>query len=188
MNQEDKEFLDGLLKKDSKVLQKIYDFFFPGISSYVKELGGTTEDAQDVFQDGIVVMYRQLKSGNLTLTSSFYTYLFAVCKNIWLKNRSRSHRRNTQLKRITIKIEVEAEVESFIEQTERNRFFREKFKLLGRDCQQVLNLFFAGTSMKEIAQIMDYGSEGYAKKRKCTCRKKLFQLVQNDQRFEDFKN
>ncbi len=185
---ENKVYLDGLLRRDSKVLHKIYDSFFPGILLYVKERGGSAEDAEDVFQDGMVVVYRQIKAGKLKLTSSFYTYLFAVCKRIWLKSQSKTYKSKTQLQAVSVNMETEAEIESIIERTEKNQFFREKFKLLGQDCQKVLDLFFAGTRMKEIARIMKYGSEGYAKKRKLNCRKKLFDLIREDPRFEEFKN
>jgi len=56
---------------------------------------------------------------------------------------------------------------------------------LGGDCRKVLNLFFAGESMENIAQALGYASAGYAKKRKFQCKKQLIGLIREDRRYEE---
>jgi len=52
------------------------------------------------------------------------------------------------------------------------------------DARKVLEMFyFNGSSMKDIAVEMGYGSEGYARKRKYQCMNKLKQLIRNDTRY-----
>lgn len=49
-------------------------------------------------------------------------------------------------------------------------------------------LFFDKTSMDEIARIMNYASEGYAKKRKFQCKEHLLQIVKADATFLDYQS
>ena len=181
----DEQYLNGLLGRDARVLEHIYRELFPGIVRYILDNGGNREDAEDVFQEGLMVLYRKAKSDALTLSSSFYTFLFAVCKRIWLKKLSRGKGK----KALPLEEErvgnIEADAAQVLEQTEQYRLYRGKFSLLGEDCQNLLRLFFKGVSMVEIAVQMGYKSEGYAKKRKFQCKERLVQLIRDDGRYRE---
>lgn len=185
----DESYLRGILEKDPLILRKIYQHFFKGVAKYVIEHGGNQQDAEDIFQDAMVVLYRKIKANKLTLSSSFYTYLFGVCKLIWLNKKTKASKAKVIIPVTEIKEEMASgeDLEPVLEKTEKYRFFREKFKLLGEDCQKVLNYFFKGVKLKEVAVLMGFSSEGYAKKKKFECKKKLIQLIQGDSRFSDFK-
>ncbi len=186
VEQKEEAYLKGLAARNPVILNEIYEHFFPGILKYIKEFGGNREDAEDVFQDALIVVYRQTKSGRLQLRSTFYTYLFAVCKKIWLNKSTKKSKQGQTLNSVPIQKSEDAEIEKTIEKTEKYRFFREKFKLLGKGCQQVLTLFFEGVNMKKIADLMGYASESYAKKRKFKCKKKLIEMIQEDNRFDEY--
>jgi len=183
---EDKKFLNGLIKNDPLVLKEIYQSFFPGIAKHVKNNRGNREDAEDVFQDALIVVYRQIKKAPFELTSAFGTYLFGVAKRVWLKKRTRRNKKKERALKENV-AEESTDFGGLLEKTERYCFFREKFRLLGEDCKKLLELFFNKVSMADIAQKMGYASEGYAKKRKFQCKKKLITLVQSDARFEEFR-
>lgn len=181
---QDREYLRGLRQRDSRVLGQIYARFFPMLAQHVRQRGGSEEDAQDVFQDTMVVLFRKLQSPDFELTSGFGTFLMGVGKKVWLKKASR---RGQYSEQAIAEIEVAAEehIEIELENTERNRLFRSKLRQLGQDCQQVLQLFFAGIPMTKIAEQMGYASESYAKKRKFQCKQKLTQLIKADPRYSE---
>lgn len=174
----------GLRKRDRKVLTKIYREFFPQIKKHVLSYGGSQEDAEDVFQDAMVVLYRKVDDAEFHLSSKLGTYLFAIGKRIWLHKISRSSKRPQTGLEQAPGIQAE-DLDAQMEKTEKYRLFREKLLLLGKDCQEVLQLFFVKTSMTDIAQKMGYASEGYAKKRKFQCKKKLTDLIKSDRRFQE---
>ena len=70
----------------------------------------------------------------------------------------------------------------------RERLYRKKFKILSADCQKVIQLFLSGTTMSQIASTMNYSSEGYAKKKKFTCKQKLFSLITSDPAYRNLKS
>jgi DNA-directed RNA polymerase specialized sigma24 family protein len=123
---------------------------------------------------------------NFAITCSFKTYVYAIVKNLWLKELEKR-------KASGVKLNVEGEFEVADEQPIEGSFFdpkSERFKLyqkhfltLSEDCQKVLRLFFAKQSLIEISQTMGYGSEKYAKKRKFQCKEILVKRIKNDPEF-----
>jgi hypothetical protein len=71
--------------------------------------------------------------------------------------------------------------------SEEDQLFWDAFALLGRDCQQLLQLFFAKVKMEEIVKRLGVSSVGYAKKKKFKCKEKLILLVKQDSRYSELK-
>lgn len=181
------QYLNGLVGRDPAVLENIYEHLFPGIAKHVLDNSGTREDAEDVFQEGLLVLYRKARADKLVLSSSFYTFFYAVCQRIWLKKLSRGKKKRALPLEEERVGELAADAAQALEQSEQYQLYRSKFKLLGEDCQNLLRLFFKGVSMAEIAGQMGYGSEGYAKKRKFQCKQKLVQLIRSDSRYQELR-
>ena len=185
-HEQDQRFLHGLISQDPQALQAAYQRFYPGIAQHVQAKGGRAEDAEDVFQEAMVVVFRKLQDPDFELTCSLGTFLFGVSKKIWLNQASRRGRHPVQ-PLDDLEVAQAADIDTELERTERNRLFRAKLKQLGADCQKVLRLFFAGTPMTEIAQQMGYASESYAKKRKFQCKQKLTDLIKADPRYQEMR-
>ena len=169
---------------DSKKIKEIYELAFPAIKAYVLKNSGSSEDAEDTFQDAMVVLYNRMKQPNFELTSKPETFLFAVARNLWYKKLRKPHMVEVTSSHTTV-LTDEIKLDEEDKQTLRERLYRVKFKLLSSDCQQVIQLFLAGESMVDIAERMNYASEGYAKKKKFTCKQKLFSLISADPRYKD---
>lgn len=182
----EESLLEGIRLHDSDTLEYIYKKFFPSVSAFVNSNSGSDDDARDVFQEAIVAIYRRVNDDNFAITCSFKTYVYAIVKNLWLKELEKR-------KASGVKLNVEGEFEVADEQPIEGSFFdpkSERFKLyqkhfltLSEDCQKVLRLFFAKQSLMEISQTMGYGSEKYAKKRKFQCKEILVKRIKNDPEF-----
>jgi len=145
---------------------------------------GTVADAQDIFQDALSIIYEKSQQENLILRCSFKTYLYGIARNMWLMV-LRKQRRGQAMLRDTEA--WESQDASFIEvmtQARRKQLFHYHLQQLGKDCQQVLQMFFAGKSMKDIAQAMHF-SVAYAKKRKFVCQQKLIKSIEQDGLFRE---
>ena len=183
----DLRYLQGLKNQTVEVLQEIYDNYFPSIKAHVSNNSGNVADAEDIFHDALIVVYRKVKENMLELSSSFHTYLFAISKNLWLKRLNRKKRQSGVTIEDAEVLKLENNAEQEIEITERFALYREMFQLLGEDCQKLLQLFFEKKNMEEIAKAMGFGSEGYARKRKFQCKDKLTKLIKSDSRFNELK-
>ncbi|MFA4864355.1 MAG: hypothetical protein WC605_11375, partial [Bacteroidales bacterium] len=72
------------------------------------------------------------------------------------------------------------------EEHEKYRLFQQHFLKLSEDCQKILQLFLGKTSLKEIAEIMGFKTEKYAKTRKFMCKEKLKNSIINDPNFKKY--
>lgn len=82
----------ALLADRARALTRLYRQGFPPVRRYIGRHGGTEQDAQDVFQDALILLYEQATGGTLTLTASASTYLSSISRNLWhqeLRRRAR---------------------------------------------------------------------------------------------------
>ncbi|MEZ4849369.1 MAG: sigma-70 family RNA polymerase sigma factor [Bacteroidia bacterium] len=177
--QGDNFLLEAIRMGDSTILRKMYEQNFHVVADMIEKNNGSKEDARDIFQEGIMVIYEKLKDPNFTLTSNFSTYLYSVCKYLWMNQLRKKSRTEVTLDDTITSIVVN-DIERDIAEKEKRQLYQEKFSQLGEDCQQLLSLFFSGSSMKEIVEKMKLSSIAYAKKRKFVCKEKLISLIEKD--------
>ncbi|MCT4613686.1 MAG: sigma-70 family RNA polymerase sigma factor [Marinifilaceae bacterium] len=175
--------LEGIKKNDNIILLYCYKEFFPSIKAYVCKNSGEEEDAKDLFQEAIIVVYRKLKSDSLNLNCNFKTYLYSICRLLWLKKlRDESRKPKLELIGEDKKLEGIAEI---AEQNERYRLFQKHFLKISPDCQKLLRLFIDGFDTSSIVKKLGYSSKEYLKKRKFLCKKALIEGIKSDNEFND---
>jgi RNA polymerase sigma factor (sigma-70 family) len=176
--------LQGLKDRDAKVLDYIYENFYHQIKVFISKNDGSEEDAKDIYQDALLVIYQKTVKNNLALSCSFNTYLYSVCRLLWLKQlESKKQQKVTSVETEDF-IELDSSVFEISEKNDRYNLYREHFYKLSYSCQKVLELFLAGIPLKEIANILGFKSEQYAKKRKHQCKEKLVNSIKGDPGFK----
>jgi len=176
------EYLQGITSNDPSVLKQIYSQSLPAVVKYVKNNSGTLEDAKDIFQEGILMIYRKVISKQLTLTTDFHLFLFMVCKRIWLKKLRRKDRKEVTIEELE-EFSIEDNIEDRLLKSRKWKLFNKQFDLLGEECRKVLKMFFAGKSGKDIAEVMNY-SVDYAKRKKYKCKLNLTNLIKKDPEYQ----
>lgn len=181
----DEAVIAGLKAQDAAIIKYVYEHSFFQIKFLVTSNSGNKMDAEDLFQDVLMVIYKKISTENLKLTSSFNTYLFAICKHLWLQ---RLNKRifTYEFKEIAGLEEWQDDnnIEELMEESEKYSLFQQHFLKLNTDDQKVLKLYMNKTSLKEIAHIMGYKSGDYAKFRKYICKEKLKNAILNDPLFK----
>ena len=166
------DLLNGILRNDTIILQFIYKNFYSKINFFIKKNSGDDDDANDIFQEAIIIIFRKLKANELVLDCTFETYLYSVCRFLWLKQLDK---RKVEKEKIKDNHEYNEDLyddglEKVADLNERYKLYQKHFTNLGKDCQKVLQLYFDKVPLKNIAQIMGFKSEKYAKKRKFKCK------------------
>lgn len=186
-NYSDEQILNGILRHDNLILQYIYKQYYYKVNMFVKRNSGTEDDANDVFQEAIIVIYRKLKESDLMFgTSSFQGYLFSVCRFLWLKQ---LESRRIEQEKINDSLPFQEDVYDdnlveLVDKNERYGLYQKHFKSLSTDCQKLMQLFFEKVPLSEIAKIMGYKGEKYAKKRKFNCKELLINRIKQDTEFK----
>ena len=131
-----------------------------------------------------MVIYKKLKKEELELTTNFHSYLFGVCRFIWLRALNKKNRKNILIDNNATYI-ADINIERDLFRLEKQAFFRSKLEALPQDSKTVLKMFFNRKSMKEIAIEMGYTVK-YAKKKKYKAQLALVKAVKRDARYEEF--
>ncbi|MCP4521967.1 MAG: sigma-70 family RNA polymerase sigma factor [Cytophagales bacterium] len=169
---EDQQILKLLQEgKHTPALRELYKGF-PSIERLIINSGGSTEKAQDIFQEALVIFFEKTQDTSFQLSSKISTYLHSVCHNLW-----RNESRNSKNKKSTFLTEekeqlliAEDDVEAHLEKEEKFGFLDEIMEQLGDKCKQVLSLFYyQKMSMSEIASELNYSNDRSAKNQKFKC-------------------
>ena len=83
-NYSDEQILKGILRHDNLILQYIYKEYYYKVSYFIKKNQGSEDDANDVFQEAIIVIYRKLKENDLIFAKEFFSWLFIFCLPVFV--------------------------------------------------------------------------------------------------------
>jgi DNA-directed RNA polymerase specialized sigma24 family protein len=76
----DSEIVLGILNNSEIVLKRLYTTYFPMILQLIINNNGDEDDAKDIYQEAIIVLYNKIKSGEFELSSKLKTYIYSVCR------------------------------------------------------------------------------------------------------------
>jgi RNA polymerase sigma factor (sigma-70 family) len=174
-NINDSVLLEGIKNQDDKVINYIYDNYYNEIKNYILQDKGSIEDASDVFQDTIIMIYNQVSQSDLSLTTDFKNYFFTIARNIWKSQLRKKERIEYFEMSAPNEPEIEDKNEPILEKIVMRTFMK-----LKSDQQMTLNLFIEGNSYEEIARKMNLKNASYARRKKNLARKTLMNLVVKD--------
>jgi RNA polymerase sigma factor (sigma-70 family) len=177
----DISIIEGVREQDDKTLNWLYDNYLQSVKNYVMKNSGSSEDVSDVFQDSIIILYRQIAEDNLTLTTDLKGYFFGIARNVW-NALLRKKQRTTEL---IIDIPEDDMIED-INNLVLERIVSSAFQKLKPDQQTVLNLFSEGHTYEEIALKMNLKSETYARRKKYLCKEALLEIVKEDPEYQEY--
>ncbi|MCD4681242.1 MAG: sigma-70 family RNA polymerase sigma factor [Bacteroidales bacterium] len=179
--------LDGIKLGDRRIVDYVYNECFPTIKFLITTNSGNELDAADIFQDALVIIFQKINTNDLNLTSSFKTFLYSICRNLWLQ---RLDRRvfNAKFLELEGRNNMQETLHLDFEELENEKYqiYQTHFLSLGKDCQKLLRLFLNKTPLVEIAKIMGFKTEKYAKTRKYLCKEKLKNKILNDPKCKKF--
>jgi RNA polymerase sigma factor (sigma-70 family) len=149
----------------------------PMIRLMVYQMGGTLEDAKDIFQDGLIIMLEKIDNKDFVLTCKFKTFLYCVCENLW---KSVLVKRQAATNYFSRKVEDDNDKDftEFQDNKLYENIFYDVFDTLDPVCQKILKLYWQELSPKEIADSLGY-TYGYVRKKKCEGQAELILRVKN---------
>ena len=184
----DQIYIEGLADNNSAIIQSIYKKFVPKVVSYIRNNSGDEDQAQDVVQEIMILLFNQAKANKLQLTCPFDAYFFLLCKRKWLNELKKASNKG-----VTIDEDFTSNnepTEEMVTQTEafeeKQQLFDAMFQKLGDKCQELLKLSFTIKSMEEVAEKLNV-TYGYVRKKKSLCTGQLTQWIQETNRFKPLK-
>ena len=167
---------------DERALAHLYRLHWPMVSHFVLQNSGAEDDAQDVYQEGVMVFYEKVRDGSLELSCQIKTYLYAVCRRLWLKrltSRSRFGVRLLDDEEHGPYLTTGAEEDLLAAEEQDRRFatMSEALTHLGEPCRSLLEGFYLlDKSMQDLTAEFGYTNADNAKNQKYKCLVRLKKL------------
>ena len=161
----------ALLTDREQALTQLYRRAFPVVRRHVRRHGGSAHDAEDVFQDALVILYEQAVNGTLTLTASASTYLAGIARNLW----HHELRRRARLPHEALPDDLEPPAAAEPAATEEVAFaVLDYVERLGAKCKNVLlSFYYFQQPLTQIAEAHGYRSVRSATVQKFKCLERL---------------
>ena len=159
--------------KRSKALEGLYKKCFPWVKSYVFNNSGDMQEAQDLFQDTITVVYHNILEKKFRGDSPLESYIYSISKNLWLIKLRKK-------KRIINVFDDPSGINNEVHQEINIDLVNYILEQLNEGCRSILRSFyFESETMEEIAKKIGLGSAQAAKTKKLRCMKKLMEHVKS---------
>ncbi|MEL6986728.1 MAG: sigma-70 family RNA polymerase sigma factor [Bacteroidota bacterium] len=163
-------------------LKEIYNKskFKSKVKQFILSNSGNAQDAEDMIQEGIIVLDKNIRNNKFKGESSLDVYLTSICKFLWMNQIRKKSRVDLSDDFKSLNITSSDHPGTILMDMEKNKLLESLMDQLGKKCKQVLSLWKLSYSMPEIAEITGLSSEAMARKTKYNCMKKLKAAIINN--------
>ncbi|HLY69623.1 MAG TPA: sigma-70 family RNA polymerase sigma factor [Puia sp.] len=170
----EQELLHGLALNNRQAIETIYKENYAMVQNLILNNSGSSDDAKDVFQEAMIVLYEKVRSGSFELNCQIKTYVYSVCRRLWLKRLNQMQKITPEVQSLEELVAIEEEMELH-EQRNNDFVLMEKAMLhLGEPCKSLLEAYYLQKkSMVEIANNFGYTNADNAKNQKYKCLMRL---------------
>ncbi len=169
--------LKGLANNDSKAVEMLYKSHFGMIQHFVTNNNGSLDDARDIFQEAMITLYEKVQTDSFSLTCQIKTYLFSICKHLWLKRLQQMGRYSTPLSTEEESVSVEMDMDESAKKDAAFAIMDRALNSLGEPCKSLLEGYYLNKKdMQALAAEFGYTNSDNAKNQKYKCLMRLKKL------------
>jgi len=159
----------------------LYKKAFPATAKYISKMGGSFDEAKDVFQDALVIYYEKIVSEQIAAHTNEKAYLLGIAKHLWLQ-KYREDRPNVPFDSAGMEPVIEETTSPAAEK------LMHYLETAGQKCMEILKAFYYDSlPVKQLADLFGYASTRSATVQKYKCLEKVRDTVkQKSLTYEDF--
>lgn len=178
----DDELLTGLATGSDDALTQLYGRYFPMVLHFVLSNSGSDDEAKDIYQEALIVLYEKVRGGSFELHCQLKTYLYSVGRRLWLKQLAHKNRFmiNDTESLMVDSAAVGPMSDDLTDHEERDRQFdlmADSLVRLGEPCRTLLEDFYIRhLNMQDITEKFGYTNADNAKTQKYKCLMRLKRL------------
>jgi RNA polymerase sigma factor (sigma-70 family) len=184
ITEQEKIAFKAIGNNEKEAIELVYKENYGLIQHFVVYNNGTEDDARDIFQEAMMVLYEKSKQPDFELTCQIKTYLYSVCRRLWLKKLQHARRIEMQIENFDNIVPVEEDLEDHEKLTKQYLIMRTAMGKIGEPCKSLIEAFYVHhKNMQEIADFFGYTNADNAKNQKYKCLVRLKKLF-----FAQYKN
>ncbi len=165
--------------KNQLVLNSLYKRTLPKIKNLIRKMNGSEQDALDIFQEAVIVFYREVKLNRMREDTNIDGFIYTVSRNLYL-NKLRMSNRHDSFEYSEAAIYAESpSVEKHLEMKDSENEIMTMLGNLGDKCKELLMaLVFDDLDYQEVALKLGFASGDVVKTQKHRCKKKLEKMME----------
>lgn len=176
------EIIDNLKVENNKAFKLLYKEYFGMVNRFVTNNSGQSSDAEDIFQDTMLVLVKKLRQDDFQLTASIKTYIMAIAKNLWFK-RIRTTSRQVEFTE-NYNNEFSEEIDNAIEQ---EKSYWDKLQnymnRITEHCKSLIHgMFFKEKTIEQIQKEYGYATKHNAQNQKHKCIEQIRKIKDQEER------
>lgn len=180
---EDARILEGIRRGDDEALVTLYRLCDGPVRRYVLSNNGTQDDADDMLQEALVILWERVRDGRFEYAARLSTFVVGTVKNLWLRRLARARRESPAAGPIEMAPDPDDSPLEAMIGLELSRAVHNALRKLGEPCRTILLLFYwEEASMDDIARRLGFANAETAKARKYQCKKSLQQILESYER------
>jgi RNA polymerase sigma factor (sigma-70 family) len=180
----EKALLQGLARNENKAVETIYRENYNMIQALIINNNGSADEAKDIFQEAMIVLYEKVRSGTFELNCQIKTYVYSVCRRLWLKRLQQLNRYSSPVEGVEGTVAVEEEIEAHEQRNTEFEMMHKAINGLGEPCKSLLEAYYLQKrNMQDIAASFGYTNADNAKNQKYKCLIRLKKIF-----FSHYKN
>ncbi|MFK8103869.1 MAG: RNA polymerase sigma factor [Saprospiraceae bacterium] len=165
------------LAKQDRAFVYLHKQMSQQVANYILKNSGKETDIDDVFQDGLIYLYKLVRQNREKTIRNIEAYFFTICRNLWLKELKRRKKSVDLEESHHLEATDDLILDKMMDKEKKN-ILMELMNTLGDSCQKILiYYYFEKLSMKEIAQQMNLANDQVAKNKKSNCLKQLRNII-----------
>jgi RNA polymerase sigma factor (sigma-70 family) len=181
---DERALLEGLGASDKKAIETIYRENFNTVQALIINNNGSADDAKDMFQEAIIVLYEKVRSGHFELNCQIKTFLYSVSRRLWLKRLQQQNRYSAPGDNMEAIVPVEEDLEAHEQRNAEFEMMEKAINHLGEPCKSLLEAYYLQKqNMQTIAVNFGYTNADNAKTQKYKCLVRLKKIF-----FTQYKN
>lgn len=169
--------LKGLAQNDSKAIETIYKDNFNMVQAYILNNNGSYDEARDIFQEAMIALYEKAQSESFVLTCKINTYVYSICRRLWLKRLQQLGRYTNQVDGLEETVQVEEDLEIHEKRNADFTIMERALNSLGEPCRSLIEGFYIKKmDMQALSKQFGYTNADNAKTQKYKCLMRLKKL------------
>jgi RNA polymerase sigma factor (sigma-70 family) len=177
----DRLLVEEIKSGNSGGLSNIYKLYRNEFIGWIcRDFNCSTEEAKDIYQSSILILYKNIVDGKFGFNSSIKTYLFGIGRNQFLKMKKEEQKMTGNV--------MDNVIDDFNDEKESKESFETTLEIvhkslqtLGDPCKKLLELsYFYKNSVDAVTSLLGYKNADTTKNLKYKCLQRLKQLVQSE--------
>ncbi|MCU0393630.1 MAG: sigma-70 family RNA polymerase sigma factor [Thermoflexibacter sp.] len=170
----DQVLVDKIREGDNNALQYLYKKYYPVVQRLILQNSGDEEDAQDIYQEAVMVLYEKIKDKDFKLSSSLKTFIYSISRNKWLyklRQEGTGGISFDDVENFVEDLDVVDDAQNFDnEHIDYDHLLHEALQKMDDTCRKLLeHFYYHKLSLDIIAQKLGYNNANTAKAKKNKC-------------------